>query len=156
MNNLRQIFKASEGTRHFGEWRGRDSPANTRAVEGTHVAVRDLRVPSPPEEADAERVGGCLGRFWQAWARIGRDPWVTKVLRQGYQIPFGDALPPLSASSLGLTSHQEGSPRAMALELEITKLIQKGAVEEIVPPFPAGYYSRMLVVPRERATDVQS
>ena len=98
-----------------------------------------------PHMANSDMIGGCLRLFWQVWARKGKDPWVSTVLKEGYQIPFL-SLPPLSSSPVNFNSYQKGSPQFLALEVEIQKLIQKAAVEEIVPPLTPGFYSRIFVV----------
>ena len=92
-------------------------------------------------------MGGCLGRFWKNWENISKDPWVTQVLKEGYQIPFKE-LPVLSKLPVKFHSHRPGSPQFVALEAEIQAMLEKGAIEVVPQPMTAGYYARMFVVPK--------
>ena len=41
-------------------------------------------VPNVPHVATEISVGGRLQSFWQVWRRLGSDPRVVSVLREGY------------------------------------------------------------------------
>ena len=63
---------------------------------------------------------------------MGVDPWVVKVLRSGYVIPFHSVLS-LSGSPIALDSYYPQSIKGRALEEEIQALCCKGAVEPASP-----------------------
>lgn len=94
-----------------------------------------------------ESVGGCLSRYWVNWKAISRDPWVPDVLRNGYQIPF-KTLPKLSPCPVAFNSYPPNSPQFLALQAEVTTMLEKGAIEKISPPFAPGFYARIFVVPK--------
>ena len=95
-----------------------------------------------------EKVGGCLGSHWRAWERISRDPWVPQVLKEGYQLPFREGLPPLSHIPISFSTYPHNSPQFQALELEVADLLKKGAVSEAPLPLSPGFYARIFVVPK--------
>ena len=82
------------------------------------------------------------------WQSLGAEPWVVKTLRLGYRIPFS-SLPPLSSRPVAFSTYQESSPRFEALAQEVSKMIEKGALEEVPNPDP-GFYNRIFLV--EKAT----
>ena len=77
------------------------------------------------------------------WASHGVDSWVVEVLRLGYRIPL--LRPPrLTRDPPGQLTYTPGTPKGVALESEVLKLLEKGAIEP-APPTP-GLYSRLFVV----------
>ena len=90
-------------------------------------------------------IGGCLSRDPDAWESIGSEEWVLSVLRHGYRIPFRSR-PPLAVYPLDFGSYSPGSERGKALDLEVSVLLNKGAVE--TAPSTPGFYSRLFVVPK--------
>ena len=84
-----------------------------------------------------------LSLHWSLWRNKGAEPWVAKVLRLGYRIPFSSP-PPLSAVLLPIPSYSPSSIKGKALHGEVLSMICKGALE-LAPPSP-GYYSRLFVV----------
>ena len=71
------------------------------------------------------------------------------VLRDGYIIPFKETAPTLARSPIQFQSYRPDSERGLALSQEISKMMEKGALE-IVMDHELGYYSRIFLV--EKAT----
>ena len=71
------------------------------------------------------------------------EPWVVELLRRSYSIPLV-LPPPLSRVPVPSDSYSPSSTKGVALQGEISALIEKGAVE-LAPPSP-GFYSRVFVV----------
>ena len=69
---------------------------------------------------------------------------MVEVLKEGYRIPFWST-PPLSPRPRHLDSYGPSSIKGLAMEREIAKLLQLGAVERVLSPEP-GFYSRIFVV----------
>ena len=87
-------------------------------------------------------VGGRLAHFAHFWQNITSNQWVLSIVKRGYQIPFKE-LPPLSSQPIFF--HQSQRPE---LAEEVNNLLQKRAVEEIIPESP-GFYSRIFLVPKK-------
>ena len=87
-------------------------------------------------------VGGRLAHFAQDWAKITDNKWVLSVIRDGYRIPFLER-PILSPDPVFFQQ-----PLSQHLEEEVSSLLSKGAVEEIIPECP-GHYSRIFLVPKK-------
>ena len=73
-------------------------------------------IPNVPEELS---VGGRLQKFWQVWLRLGANPQVVSILRQGYSLPF-KIRPPLSRFPLIVSNYfkpkeKQVSARGIAL-----------------------------------------
>ena len=66
-----------------------------------------------------------------------------EVLRLGYVIPF-TSQPPLSSIPISFSSYALGSPKEIALDLEVNAMLQKGALE--VSPQGPGFYSLLFGV----------
>ena len=96
----------------------------------------------PPLPQPDLPVGGRLGHFANNWEKVTKDKWVLSVVKNGYKIPF-DKRPQLSPSPLFLSQTE-----SKALEEEVQKLLQKGAVERVYSEDP-GYYSRIFLVPKK-------
>ena len=96
----------------------------------------------PPLPQPDLPVGGRLGHFANNWEKVTKDKWVLSVVKNGYKIPF-DKRPQLSPSPLFLSQTE-----SKALEEEVQKLLQKGAVERVYLEDP-GYYSRIFLVPKK-------
>ena len=77
-------------------------------------------------------IGGCLSQYWTVWKDEGSEPWVVKVLRRGYRIPFSSP-PPLFPVPISLPSYSPSSPKGVALREEVVALLAKGAIE-LAPP----------------------
>ena len=102
-------------------------------------------LPLPPPKQSDYPVGGCLSRAWVEWSKLETDTWVAEVVRFGYQISFRE-YPPLS-SPVDFRSYGGKGVKFHALDAEVCKMLEKGAIELV--PFPdPGFYSRMFVVPK--------
>ena len=90
-------------------------------------------------------VGGCLAAHWLDWQAIGAEFDVVDILRDGYRVPFTDSAPPLTDTPVPFRSYHQGSSKQLALALEVSKMLEKGAVEVVVDP-GLGFYSRLFLV----------
>lgn len=101
-------------------------------------------LPPPPPRSDIP-VGARLLHFAEAWNKITQDPWVLKIVREGYVIPFHHK-PPLSTVPILFGSDHPFLPEA------IQGLLNKGAVERVHQPQTPGFYSRLFLVPKKNGT----
>ena len=107
------------------------------------LTVQDNEVPPPlPHPQPMIPVGGRLAHFAHFWQNITSNQWVFSIVKRGYRIPFKE-LPPLSSQPIFF--HQSQRPE---LAEEVNNLLQKRAVEEIIPESP-GFYSRIFLVPKK-------
>ena len=97
-------------------------------------------VPNVPHVVTEISVGGRLQSFWQVWQRLGANPRVVSVLRDGYNLPFGEK-PQLSRFPLIVRKY------ASLLEA-LASLIQKQAVEKVVVRSSLAFYNRLFLVPK--------
>lgn len=104
-------------------------------------------LPSLPVAFFPGPVGARLGDFWLNWQHIGAEDWVVQVLRGGYYLPFGEELPPLTASPPELSY---GPSHALFQELQdqVQKLLDKRAIEPVLDQSP-GFYSRLFLAPKK-------
>lgn len=98
-------------------------------------------LPPPPPLPDVP-VGARLLHFPGAWEKVTEDPWVLRIVRVGYSIPFARK-PPLTFSPISLTSRHPALPEALQA------LLEKRAVERVRNPRSAGFYSRLFLVPKK-------
>ena len=61
---------------------------------------------------------------------------MVDVIRNGYVIPFLSR-PPLSDTHVSFASYKRGSPKEVALDLEVKAMLDKGALE--VSPWGPGF-----------------
>ena len=95
----------------------------------------------PPLQPQVE---GVLGRNWHARQSCSTDEWAVAVLRHDYRVPFHH-LPLLSLEPRELLSCAPRLVHAQSLQEEVSKMLQKGALEPVDKPGP-GFYSRLLLV----------
>ena len=94
-------------------------------------------------QSQVSKVGGRLQAFWKVWEQLGADPWVVSTLREGYNIEF-ESPPPLTNHPIfGLNSDHP------QVNVEIQKMIDKGALELVHNIQSPGFYSRIFVVPKK-------
>ena len=74
---------------------------------------------------------------------------MVNVLRHGYHIPFQDSPPSLTPVPLSFRTYNPGSRKSLALCQEVSKMLEKGALEIVADP-GFGFYSRLFLV--EKAT----
>ena len=94
------------------------------------------------------QVGDVLGQHWHVRYSFSSDEWTVAVLWNGYRVPLHH-LPPVSLEPQELPSCSPGSIRALALWEEISKLLQKGALEPVGQP-GLGFYSWLFLVEKVR------
>ena len=107
----------------------------------------DLSLPTFPIASSLGPVGARLQLFWRNWQSIGADPWVVHILRHGYRLPFGSDLPPLTCSPVDM-SYKSSHPLFQELQDQVSKLLSKGAIEEVTSP-SRGFYSRLFLAPKK-------
>ena len=61
-------------------------------------------VQSAPSVANNLSVGGRLQSFWQTWEKMGANPRVVSILKEGYMLPF-KMRPPLTRSPVVRSSY---------------------------------------------------
>lgn len=92
-------------------------------------------------------MGGRLSHFLPQWQLITEDKWVLSVLRRGLGLHFQE-VPPLSSVPLDLSQTRD-SVKNRLLQEEVGTLLQKGVLEEVIPPISPGFYSRLFLVPKK-------
>ena len=78
------------------------------------------------------QVEGILRQHWLPWSSSGAEGWTVEVLLSGYHIPFHH-LPLVSRESVEFPSYSSWSVKAQALQEEVGRMLQKGALELISP-----------------------
>ena len=99
-----------------------------------------------PHVATEISVGGRLQSFWQVWQRLGSNPRVVSVLRDGYILPFRER-PHLSHFPLIVSKYASPSKNKALLEA-LASLIQKQVVEKVVVRSSLAFYNRLFLVPK--------
>ena len=74
---------------------------------------------------------------------------MVSIVRDGCQVPFLGSPPPLTDTPVPFQTYHPGSPKALALAQDVSKMLQKGAVEVVDDP-GLGFYCRLFLV--EKAT----
>lgn len=92
-------------------------------------------------------MGARLLHFWKQWEARLVEPWVLRVLKEGYAIPFKET-PPLLSVPIALKAYSVGSEMFSALSKEVTVLLYKRAIEEVEDLSLEGFYNRLFVVPK--------
>ena len=103
-------------------------------------------VPNVPHAATEISVGGRLQSFWQVWQRLGSNPRVMSVLRDGYNNPFRER-PQLSYFP-SIVNKYASPLKNKALLKALASLIQKQAVEKVVVRSSLAFYNRLFLVPK--------
>ena len=82
------------------------------------------------------------------WRDLGAEKWVVQVLRLGYRIQFaGQDRPLLTTRSIPYDAYGLGTEKRKALDLEVDKMLQKGAIEPADLSTP-GFYSLLFLQPK--------
>ena len=120
-----------------------------KLVKGVSCVNQCLSVPSVPNVPHVVTeitVGGRLQSFWQVWQRLGANPRVVSVLRDGYNLPFRERP---QFSRFPLTVSKYASPlKNKALLEALASLIQKQAVEKVVVRSSLAFYNCLFLVPK--------
>ena len=106
-----------------------------------HVACLGI---IPPKPMINYPPAGRLIHYQQNWLKVTQDRWVLNTI-QGYQIDFSS------------TPHQSVIPHCPQYSAEqnhlisedVTELLQKGAIREVVPVKQPGFYSNLFLVPKK-------
>ena len=115
------------------------------------VGVGLLSLPSSkinnesPGLSPSARVGGRLANFSSFWEEHVQDQWVLQTIKNGYSLEFLNPVPKLTRfvrfSEIASNKH------AFLLE-EISKMLEKGAVQKVDQTSP-GYYSTFFLVTKK-------
>lgn len=92
------------------------------------------------EEVLRAPVGARFLEFWGKWKIRGAEPWIIKVLKEGYAILFLKS-PPLVTSPVILPAYSRGSVKHSALLEEVSSIILKRAIEEVKGINSEGLYN---------------
>ena len=103
-------------------------------------------VPSVPHVVTETGVGGRLQSFWQVWQKLGSNPRVVSLLKDGYSLPFRER-PHLSRFPLIVSKYANPS-RSKALVEALWSLRQKRVVERVVVKSSLAFYNRLFLVPK--------
>ena len=76
---------------------------------------------------------------------ITDDPWLIKILKEGYKLEF-DQLPPLSSVPT-IDSTPKNPNKFAAMQDLIESMLEKAVIEEVQDNSP-GFYSRFFIVPK--------
>ncbi|XP_048030341.1 uncharacterized protein LOC125257733 [Megalobrama amblycephala] len=125
--------------RRVSEQSVRSPPAGV-PPQGTVLAVQIT------PEASFERLVP-LVEYLTAWKLLPNiSQWVLRTVEKGYAIQFGSR-PPRFA---GVLPTVVGPEQALVMEQEVKTLLEKGAIEHVLPPDrESGFYSRYFIVPKK-------
>ena len=131
------------------EWRRSRSVSKIKVVKGV-PCVNPLSfapsVQNVPHVVTEISVGGRLQSFWQVWQKLGSNPRVVSVLRDGYSLPFRER--PHLCRFPWIVSKYASPVKSKALLEALASLIQKMAVEKVVVRSSLAYYNRLFLVPK--------
>ena len=103
-------------------------------------------VPNVPNVVKELGVGSRLQNFWPKWEKLGANPRVVSILREGYTLPF-KMRPPLTRFPI-IKSGYANPARSRALSEALSALIQKLVVEKVVVQTSLSFYNRLFLVPK--------
>ena len=90
-------------------------------------------------------VGGRLKFFLNQWQKITQDRWVLSVMKEGLKLEF-ISKPPFS----GVRQTNASAQNLSILQLEVDKLLQKGAIEPVpLGQMQTGFYSTFFLVTKK-------
>ena len=103
-------------------------------------------VPNAHSVANAQPVGGRLQLFWEVWARLGANPRVVSILKEGYVLPFN--LRPCLVRDPLIVSGYANPIRDSHLQGALQALIKKKAVERVRVRTSLAFFNRLFIVPK--------
>ena len=103
-------------------------------------------VPNVHSVVHAPLVGGCLQPFWQVWARLGANPKVVSILKEGYVLPF-NLKPPLVRDPMIISGYADPL-RNLYLRESVQNLLHKRAIEMVRVRTSLAFYNRLFIVPK--------
>ena len=107
-------------------------PVEIKSVNSVSSVVQCVSAPSVPNVHNvvhAPLVGGCLQPFWQIWARLGANPRVVSILKEGYVLPF-KLKPPLVRDPMIISGYADPQ-RNLYLGESVQILLHKRAIEMV-------------------------
>ena len=93
---------------------------------------------SAPSVVNSLAMGGRLQNFWQVWEKLGSNPRVVSILKEGYMLPF-KMRPPLTRSPV-VRSGYANPVKNRFLKEALTALMQKLVVEKVVVRSSLAFY----------------
>ena len=120
-----------------------------KLVKGVSCVVLSHFAPSVqsvPHVVTKTSVGGRLQSFWQVWQKLGSNPRVVSLLRDGYSLPFRER-PHLSRLPLVVSKYASPS-KSKALVEALWSLRQKRVMERVVVKSSLAFYNRLFLVPK--------
>ena len=111
-------------------------------------------VPNVHSVVHAALVGGCLQPFWHIWARLGANPRVVSILKEGYVLPF-NLKPPLVRNPMIISGYADPQ-RNLYLRESVQTLLHKRAIEMVRVRSSLAFYNRLFIVPNQTGNGVQS
>ena len=141
-NSLRQPQK--KGLRPHVERKVQIKSVN--CVSFVDHCVSAHSVPDVHNVVHAPPIGGRLQPFWQTWARLGANPRVVSILKEGYILPF-KLKPPLVRHPL-IVSGYANPNRNTSLRESVQSLVDKKAVEMVRVRASLAFFNRLFIVPK--------
>ena len=124
-------------------------PVEIKSVNSVSSVVQCVSAPSVPNVHNvvhAPLVGGCLQPFWQIWARLGANPRVVSILKEGYILPF-KLKPPLVRDPMIISGYADPQ-RNLYLGESVQILLHKRAIEMVRVRTSLAFYNRLFIVPK--------
>ena len=116
------------------------------SVSSVVQCVSAQSVPNVHSVVHAPLVGGCLQPFWQVWARLGANPKVVSILKEGYVLPF-NLKPPLVRDPMIISGYADPL-RNLYLGESVQNLLHKRAIEMVRVRTSLAFYNRLFIVPK--------
>ena len=126
-------------------------------VKGVSCVSPCLSAPTAPNASNAvagQSVGGRLQKFCHIWQKMGANPRVVSVLRDGYTLPFKQR--PLLTRSPLVLSGCANPTKSLFLKEALLNLIEKLVVEKVVVRSSLAFYNRLFLVPKPNRNGGQS
>ena len=120
-----------------------------KSVNCVSSVVQFVSAPSVPNVhsvVHAPLVAGCLQPFWQVWARLGANPKVVSILKEGYVLPF-NLKPPLVRDPMIISGYADPL-RNLYLRESVQNLLHKRAIEMVRVRTSLAFYNRLFIVPK--------
>ena len=90
-------------------------------------------------------VGAALTACIHKWEQISTPTTILAIIREGYLLPFSKGkFPPVTQNP---QEYKIGQEEQVAVEL--LKLLEEEAIEEVLPPYGPGFYNLLFVVPKQ-------
>ena len=128
----------------------KDIIKSVNCVSSVVQCVSALSVPNVHSAVHAPLVGGCLQPFWQIWARLGANPRVVSILKEGYILPF-NLKSPLVRDPLIISGYADPL-RDLSLRESVQTLLHKRAIEMVRVGTSLDFYNRLFIVPKPNRT----